>query len=45
MPRGVPLLKRVAAVAGQTVCARDGEVWFDGRAVAHALPVDGRGRD
>ena len=44
LPRGVPLLKRVAAVAGQTVCERDGEVSIDGRAVARALPVDGRGR-
>ena len=44
LPRGVPLLKRVAAVAGQTVCERDREVSIDGRAVARALPVDGRGR-
>ena len=44
LPRGVPLLKRVVAVAGQTVCERDGEVSIDGRAVARALPVDGRGR-
>ena len=44
LPRGVPLLKRVAAVAGQTVCERDREVSVDGRAIAHALPVDGRGR-
>ena len=44
LPLGVPLLKRVAAVAGQTVCERDGEVSIDGRAVARALPVDGRGR-
>ncbi|WP_287849674.1 S26 family signal peptidase [Acidiphilium sp.] len=44
LPRGVPLLKRVAAVAGQTVCEQDGEVSIDGRAIARALPVDGRGR-
>ena len=44
LPRGVPLLKRVAAVAGQTVCERDHEVSVDGRAIAHALAVDGRGR-
>jgi hypothetical protein len=43
LPRGVPLLKRVAAVAGQTVCERDSEVSIDGGAVADALPVDGRG--
>ena len=44
LPRGVPLLKRVAAVVGQTVCERDREVSIDGRTVARALPVDGRGR-
>ena len=44
LPRGVPLLKRVAATAGQSVCERDGEVSIDGHAVAHALPVDGRRR-
>ena len=44
LPLGVPLLKRVAAVAGQAVCERDGKVSVDGRTVARALPVDGRGR-
>ena len=44
LPRGVPLLKRVAAVAGQAVCERDGEVSINGRTIARALPVDGRGR-
>jgi conjugative transfer signal peptidase TraF len=44
LPRGVPLLKRVAAVAGDTVCEHHGEISIDGRAVARALPVDGRGR-
>jgi len=44
LPRGVPLLKRVAAVAGQTVCERDRQVSIDGRLVATALQVDGRGR-
>ena len=44
LPRGVPLLKRVAAIAGQVVCERDGAVSINGRIVARALPVDGRGR-
>ena len=44
LPRGVPLLKRVVAVAGQAVCERDREVSIDGRTIARALPVDGRGR-
>ena len=44
LPRGVPLLKRVAAVAGQIVCERGGQVSIDGRHVAEALKRDGRGR-
>ena len=41
--RAHALLKRVAAVAGQTVCERDREVSIDGRTIARTLPVDGRG--
>ena len=44
LPVGVPLLKRVAAVADQRVCERDGVLSIDGRRVANALPTDGRGR-
>lgn len=44
LPLGVPLLKRVVAVAGQSVCERDGTLSIDGRHVADALPTDGRGR-
>lgn len=44
LPLGVPLLKRVIAVAGQSVCERDGVLSIDGRHVADALPTDGRGR-
>jgi len=44
LPTGVPLLKRVVAVAGQSVCERDGGLSIDGRHVADALPTDGRGR-
>ena len=44
LPFGVPLLKRVVAVAGQGVCERDGVLSIDGRHVADALPTDGRGR-
>lgn len=44
LPRGVPLLKPVAAVAGSRVC-RDGlAVSVDGRRVASALSHDGHGR-
>ena len=44
LPLGVPLLKRVAAVAGQTVCEHRGRVSIDGRHVADALRRDGHGR-
>ena len=44
LPLGVPLLKRVAAVAGQSVCERDGVLSIDGQHIADALPTDGRGR-
>ena len=44
LPLGVPLLKRIAATAGQIVCEQDGMVSIDGRHVADALPADGRGR-
>ena len=44
LPVGVPLLKRVAAIAGQRVCEHGGVLSIDGRLVADALPTDGRGR-
>ena len=44
LPLGVPLLKRVVAVAGQRVCERDGVLTIDGRHVADALVMDERGR-
>ncbi|MCW8309144.1 MULTISPECIES: S26 family signal peptidase [unclassified Acidiphilium] len=44
LPLGVPLLKRIVATAGQTVCERHGQVWIEGRHVADALERDGRGR-
>ena len=44
LPLGVPLLKRVVAVAGQSVCERDGVLSIDGRHVADVLATDGRGR-
>ncbi|MDR6624489.1 S26 family signal peptidase [Caulobacter segnis] len=43
LPRGVPLIKPVAAVAGQTVCRRNQDLAIDGRTVARALLRDGRG--
>ncbi|MEE3624113.1 S26 family signal peptidase [Nitrospirillum sp. BR 11752] len=44
LPLGVPLLKPVAAVAGQHVCGRAGRVLVDGRPLARALATDGQGR-
>jgi len=40
LPRTVPVLKQVAAVAGQGVCVRSGVVYIDGAAVARTLDVD-----
>lgn len=40
LPIGIPLLKRVGAVAPQKVCIADGRVRIDGVPVAAALPVD-----
>ena len=44
LPRGVPLLKRVAALPGARVCRSGVFVTVDGRAVAHALARDRAGR-
>jgi type IV secretory pathway protease TraF len=45
LPLGVPLLKRVGALGGMRVCERGGDVTIEGRHVANALPIDGRGSD
>jgi conjugative transfer signal peptidase TraF len=44
LPRGVPLLKRVAAVAGQTVCRISRSVTVDAIEMGDARERDGRGR-
>lgn len=44
LPAGVPLIKRVAAVAGDQVCAVDGLVTINGEAVGRQLRADGIGR-
>ena len=44
LPRHVPVLKRIAATAGQRVCVRDGAVLIDGAAVATTLTRDGKRR-
>ncbi|TWB30501.1 S26 family signal peptidase [Nitrospirillum bahiense] len=44
LPWGVPLLKPVAAVAGQQVCGRAGWMLVDGRPLARVREADGQGR-
>jgi conjugative transfer signal peptidase TraF len=44
LPKGVPLLKRVAALPGQTVCRSDRAISIDGVAVGEALDRDHLGR-
>jgi conjugative transfer signal peptidase TraF len=44
LPAGVPLLKRIGAVAPQSVCVGEGSVRIEGVAVAAVLAVDGVGR-
>jgi conjugative transfer signal peptidase TraF len=44
LPLGVPLVKRIAAVAGDTVCASGNAIFIDGRLAAARLAVDGQGR-
>lgn len=41
LPAGVPILKRIGAVAPQSVCIRDRVVRIDGAAVAAVLAQDG----
>jgi len=44
LPKGVPLLKHVAALPGQTVCRAGGTITVDGIAVGIALGRDHLGR-
>jgi conjugative transfer signal peptidase TraF len=44
LPEGVPLLKRVLALPGQTVCRADRTITVDGVAMGEALERDRRGR-
>ena len=45
LPRGVPLMKRVAALPGQQVCRTGAHVTVDGIAMGEALTRDRLGRD
>ena len=44
LPSGIPLLKRIGAVAPQSVCVREGIVRIDGAVAATALSQDGKHR-
>jgi conjugative transfer signal peptidase TraF len=44
LPANVPLVKRVAAMAGDVVCANSGIVVINDRVVAETLVIDGKGR-
>jgi len=44
LPRGVPLIKPVAALPGQRVCRQGEAILIDGAVVATARAVDRRGR-
>lgn len=44
LPRGVPLLKHVAALPGQRVCRAGGAILIDGRLAGQARQHDRRGR-
>lgn len=44
LPSGVPLVKRIAAVAGSRVCAKQARITVDGRPVAHRNKYDAEGR-
>lgn len=44
LPMNVPLVKRVAAAAGDDVCALGQEIFVNGRWIAERLVADGAGR-
>lgn len=44
LPRNVPIIKRVAAVAGDVVCASGNTISINGRVVVHRLASDRSGR-
>jgi conjugative transfer signal peptidase TraF len=44
LPSGVPVVKRIAALGGDLVCANSGIVVIENRVVADQLAIDGAGR-
>lgn len=43
LPLGIPLVKRIAALAGDDVCTRNGAIVINGKAVARQLQTDRAG--
>ena len=44
LPAGVPLVKRIVSTAGNTVCARGGDIIVEGQFAAKRLSADSKGR-
>ncbi|HEY5239717.1 MAG TPA: conjugative transfer signal peptidase TraF [Rhizomicrobium sp.] len=44
LPMGIPLVKRIAALAGDTVCARNDVIFINSKPVASRLRSDHQGR-
>src|SRR3546814_5950490 len=44
LPSNVPLVKRVAAVPGDRICARGDLIFVNGKPVTERLKIDARGR-
>jgi conjugative transfer signal peptidase TraF len=44
LPNGVPLIKRVVALSGSTICGHSDTVSIDGRGVLKRRRLDGQGR-
>jgi conjugative transfer signal peptidase TraF len=45
LPKSVPVVKRIAGAAGDTICADGLSVFLNGRLIARRLSHDGEGRD
>jgi len=44
LPMGVPLIKRIAAMGGDDICAFDGAIIINGKIVARQIEADNEGR-
>ncbi|MDE2135737.1 MAG: conjugative transfer signal peptidase TraF [Alphaproteobacteria bacterium] len=44
LPANVPLIKRIIALSGDTICARDDSILLDGQPLVQRQTIDGQGR-